>query len=49
MVAGSLLWKQTGKDNQFYKIIKGKIVEEKIVNWKEAKKWFVKQNSLEPV
>ena len=43
MVAGSLLWKQTGKDNQFYKIIKCKIAEEKIVNWKEAKKWFVKQ------
>lgn len=43
MIAGSLLWKQTGKDDQFYKIIKNKIVEEKIINWKEAKKWFVKQ------
>jgi len=41
MVAGSLLWKQTGKDDQFYKIIRPKIVEEKIVNWKQAKKWFV--------
>lgn len=43
MVAGSLLWKQTGKDDQFYKIIKAKIAEEKMVNWKEAKRWFVKQ------
>lgn len=43
MVAGSLLWKQTGKDDQFYKIIKEKIVEEKIINWKEAKKWFINE------
>lgn len=43
MIAGSLLWKQTGKDDQFYKIIKDKIVEEKIVNWKEAKKWFINE------
>lgn len=41
MIAGSLLWKRTGKDDQFYKIIKNKIVEEKVVNWKEAKKWFI--------
>lgn len=43
MVAGSLLWKQTGKDDQFYKIIKNRIVEEKIINWKEAKKWFINE------
>jgi hypothetical protein len=41
MVAGSVLWKRTGKDDQFYKIIKNKIVEEKAIDWKEVKKWFI--------
>ena len=41
MIAGSLLWKQTGKDDQFYKIIKGKNCRGKIVNWKEVKRWFI--------
>lgn len=50
MIAGSLLWKYTGKDQRFYDIIKNKIISEKIVNWKEAKRRFFNKtkNPLEP-
>lgn len=41
MIAGSVLWKQTGKDNKFYEIIKSKILIEKTISWKDAKKWFI--------
>jgi hypothetical protein len=40
MVAGSLLWKYSGKDDRFYNIIKEKIINEKFINWKEARKRF---------
>jgi len=40
MVAGSLLWKYTGKDNKFYDLIKDKIISEKVLNWKEVKRKF---------
>ncbi|OGK49420.1 hypothetical protein A3A56_03460 [Candidatus Roizmanbacteria bacterium RIFCSPLOWO2_01_FULL_40_32] len=40
MVAGSVLWSRTGKNPAFYEIIKSKVVEEKIINWKEAKGKF---------
>ena len=41
MVAGSVLWKYTGRDDKFYKVIKSRIIVEKMVNWKEAKRIFV--------
>ncbi len=41
MAAGSVLWKYTGRDDNFYKIIKSRIIVEKVVNWKEAKRIFV--------
>lgn len=41
MVAGSVLWKYTGRDDKFYKVIKRRIIVEKVVNWKEAKRVFV--------
>lgn len=40
MVAGALLWKYTGRDDRFYELIKEKIISEKILNWKEAKRKF---------
>lgn len=40
MVAGSLLWKYTGKDSKFYNLIKDKIISEKVLNWKEVKRKF---------
>ncbi|MFH1601458.1 MAG: DUF3800 domain-containing protein [Candidatus Shapirobacteria bacterium] len=40
MVAGSLLWKYTNKSDEFYQIIKNRIVSEKFINWKEAKAKF---------
>lgn len=40
MVAGSLLWKYTGKDEKFYKLIKDRIISERVLNWKEAKRRF---------
>jgi len=43
MVAGSVLWAHTGKSAKFYKIIKSKIISEKILNWKEAKRRFLKK------
>lgn len=47
MIAGSLLWKHTGKNDKFYKIIKDKVISEKIINWKEARKiFFTKTKNL---
>jgi len=40
MVAGSLLWKYSGKNDKFYNIIKDRIISEKFINWKEARKRF---------
>lgn len=40
MVAGSVLWQYTDKDKLFYKLIKEKIVSEKILNWKQARARF---------
>jgi len=44
MIAGSLLWKYTGKDDKFYKIIENRIISEKILHWREAKKMFFQKN-----
>lgn len=38
MTAGAILWKYSGKDLQFYNLIKENIVVEKIVNWPEIKR-----------
>jgi len=38
MSAGAVLWKYSGKDLQFYNLIKDNIVVEKIVNWPEIKR-----------
>ena len=38
MVAGAVLWKYSGKDLEFYNLIKESIVIEKIVSWPEIKK-----------
>lgn len=43
MVAGSLLWKYTGRDLQFYNLIKDRIVSEQVLHWKEAKRKFFNQ------
>ncbi|MBI2310136.1 DUF3800 domain-containing protein [Candidatus Collierbacteria bacterium] len=40
MVAGSVLWAQTGKDNVFYQIIRTKIVSERVIKWKQIKTRF---------
>ena len=42
MVAGSLLWKYTGKDDKFYKIICDKIISENVLHWKQAKRKLFK-------
>ncbi len=44
MVAGSLLWKYTGKNDKFYKLIKDRIISEKILHWKEARRIFFQRN-----
>jgi len=45
MVAGSLLWKYTGKNEKFYNFIKDKIISEQLLNWKEARAMiFVNKN-----
>ena len=51
MVAGACLYSQVGKDRQYYELIKRKVISEKSVNWKEAKKRFLQaiKNSPEPV
>ena len=43
MVAGSLLWARTGKENKFYRMIKNKIISEKVINWKEIKGRFLQK------
>lgn len=43
MVAGSLLRKYTGKDSQFYELIREHIVVETIIHWKEAKRRFIER------
>lgn len=49
MVAGSILWSETGKDKQFYEIIKKRIISKKVLNWKEIKRKFLtKKNLSEP-
>lgn len=37
MAAGAILWKYSGKDLQFYNLIKENIIIEKIVSWPEIK------------
>lgn len=44
MSAGAILWKYSGKDLQFYDLIKSNIVIEKIVNWPEIKRRSIVQN-----
>ena len=44
MVAGATLWKYSGKDLQFYNLIKENIMVEKIVNWPEIKRKSLRQN-----
>ena len=46
MVAGSLLWAQTGKDSKFYEIIKKRVIEEKVINWREIKRRFWTQKNV---
>ena len=51
MVAGAFLYAQSGKEAKFYALIKNKVISEKIINWKEAKRKFIEglKNSPEPV
>lgn len=44
MIAGSVLWCNTGKSSKFYSLIKNKIISEKRLNWKEAKRRFFTKN-----
>lgn len=44
MTAGAILWKYSGKDLQFYNLIKENVVVEKIVNWPEIKRKSLPQN-----
>lgn len=47
MVAGSLLYKYSGKNSAFYDSIKDRIIVETIIHWKEAKKRFIEiKNSM---
>lgn len=48
MVAGALLYKQTGKMNDFFDLISNKIASEKIINWKEAKRNFIERLKNSP-
>lgn len=46
MIAGSILWLKTNKDDKFYRLIKEQIVSEKTINWKQARrKFFAKKIS----
>ena len=40
MIAGSILWFHTAKNPLFYTLIKNKIVAEKVISWKEARRAF---------
>jgi len=44
MAAGAILWKYSGKDLQFYNLIKENIIIEKIVSWPEIKRKNLLQN-----
>jgi len=44
MAAGAILWKYSGKDLQFYNLIKENIIIEKIVSWPEIKRKNLFQN-----
>lgn len=46
MVAGSLLWARTGKDKSFYELIKEKIISEKVIDWKQARRKFIERKNL---
>ncbi|MDO8524657.1 MAG: DUF3800 domain-containing protein [bacterium] len=48
MVAGSLLWKYTGKNEKFYNLIKDKIISEQLLNWKEAKAMIFANKNKKP-
>jgi len=41
MVAGAFLYAQSGKTEKFYRLVKEKVISEKVINWKEAKKNFI--------
>jgi len=44
MSAGAILWKYSGKDLQFYNLIKENIMVEKIISWPEIKRKSLAQN-----
>jgi len=44
MAAGAVLWKYSGKDLQFYNLIKENIIIEKIVSWPEIKRKSLSRN-----
>lgn len=43
MIAGSLLWAKTGKNDEFYQIIKDKVITEKVISWKNLRNRFFKE------
>ena len=46
MIAGAFLWKNTGKDDQFFSIIEPKVLSSQKLNWPEAKsKLFITKKS----
>ena len=51
MVAGAFLYSQNGKTDKFYNLVKNKVISEKIINWKEAKRNYCEalKNSPEPM
>jgi len=48
MAAGSVLAKETGKSNQFYKLIERQIISEKRINWAETKRSIFAENKNLP-
>ena len=50
MCAGAVLWKQRGRQDQFYNLIKDNILVEKNISWPEIKRKDLtgNKNSLEP-
>jgi len=44
MSAGAILWKYSGKDLEFYNLIKENIIIEKIISWPEIKRKSINQN-----
>lgn len=43
MIAGAVLAKETGKEQEFYKLMKNKIVSERRLNWPVAKRKLFEQ------